>query len=110
MGLTLGLVLGSWIVAIVCAHRINRRFSEFTLKLNEFIQATHATQKRIQALDISFKRFEELFEIEKQIKEKRRKLEQPSVELQEFLADVADTGCGILRIQPDSIFIRGLKR
>lgn len=40
---------------------------------------------------------------------KKKNVDNASYELREFLADVMEHGCGIIKIAPDSIFIRGLK-
>lgn len=41
---------------------------------------------------------------------KTKNLDNASYELKEFLADVMEHGCGIVKIAPDSIFIRGLRK
>lgn len=41
---------------------------------------------------------------------KAKNLDSASYELREFLADIMEHGCGIVKIAPDSIFIRGLKQ
>ena len=45
----------------------------------------------------------------KDIQVKRKALENPSTELRDFLSDVIEHGCGIIKIAPDSIFIRGMR-
>lgn len=42
--------------------------------------------------------------------EKKKSLDSASYELREFLQDVMEHGCGIVKISPDAIFIRGLRK
>lgn len=41
---------------------------------------------------------------------KKKGLESASYELREFLQDVIEHGCGIVKISPDAIFIRGMRK
>jgi hypothetical protein len=40
---------------------------------------------------------------------KKKSTDNASYELREFLADMIEDGCGIVKIQPSSIFIRGMR-
>jgi hypothetical protein len=76
-------------------------------KLNPVLSALY---KRVSAVDLAIQRVEKNYELDEQIRRKLKRLEAPSTELQEFLQDIIESGCGIIRIHPDSIFVRGLKK
>ncbi len=59
------------------------------------------------------KKLEELYrlaDVEKKLEEKLKKLEKPTTTLQEFIEDIAHSGCGMIRIDPDAILIRGFRK
>lgn len=68
-----------------------------------------ALTKRIQAVDITTTRIETLFQLDAKTDSKRKALENPSVDLKEFLSDLKETGVGMIRIDPDSVFLRGIR-
>lgn len=49
-------------------------------------------------------------ETDAKIAARRKALENPSTELKDFLSDVIESGCGIIKIHPDTVMIRGMKR
>jgi hypothetical protein len=64
---------------------------------------------RSKSIDISVRAVEELLDLEKTLRERTKRAENPSTELAEFLRDLIDHGTGIVSIRPDSIFIRGIR-
>ena len=101
----IGIVIFSLLVNllfILVLHRLNQT-------VQKAILFSEATSKRVSAIDLSIQKVEELYKLDDKIKDRLKNLEKPSVELQEFIADVANTGCGMIRINPDAIFIRGLR-
>lgn len=51
-----------------------------------------------------------LADLDQKIKDRLKTLSNPSVQLEEFLSDLTHEGCGIVRIDPGAILIRGLRR
>lgn len=70
----------------------------------------HATNLRVTSVQDSLYKLHEIYKLEALIADKRKRLENPSTELQEFLMDMSEHGCGILRISPDAVILRGMRK
>lgn len=79
-------------------------------KLDHLDRVYSILSKRLQAVDLTLQRIEKSQDLDRQIVEKTRRLENPSTDLREFLVDLAEEGCGIVRIHPGSILIRGIRK
>lgn len=64
---------------------------------------------RLAAIDITVTRIETIADLDAKIAARKKKLESPSISLQEFISDMAETGCGMVRIDPDAVMIRGIR-
>jgi hypothetical protein len=101
--------LGNWaIVGLALCQLVLAVGILIAVKRLRFLN--HATNLRVSALQNAFQQIEEIYKLETRLAERRKRLENPSIELQEFLADLLESGCGIIRIQPDSIYIRGMRK
>jgi hypothetical protein len=47
--------------------------------------------------------------LELKTRELKRKVQAPSMELEDFLGDLKSHGCGVIRIDPGGVFLRGRK-
>jgi hypothetical protein len=47
--------------------------------------------------------------LELKTRETKRKLQSPSMELEDFMSDLKTHGCGMIRVDPASVFLRGRK-
>jgi hypothetical protein len=79
------------------------------LKINTDKTSLRAMALRLAAVDITATRIETIADLDAQIAARKKKLESPSISLQEFIADMAETGCGMVRIDPDAVMIRGIR-
>ena len=96
-------IIGALILLSICLAAVQYQIRKILI----FINSLHALLSKVEAC---LENIERLADLEKKILEKTKKLESPSVQLQDFIEDIAHEGCGMVRIDPGAIFIRGMRR
>lgn len=99
--------MGIGAVSIVFAILIISIQLYFFRKLSLLSLQTWSRQK---AIDAALQVLEQKFQLDADIKARRKILENKTVDLQEFLNDLTEHGCGLLRIDPDAVLIRGYRK
>jgi len=98
LGIVLGLVSLNTLLTLYTLVRINA--DKTSLRVMAL---------RLAAVDITATRIETVANLDAKIAARIKKLESPSISLQEFISDMAETGCGMVRIDPDAVMIRGIR-